>query len=686
MLFKKNQGPKQVPPSSSDSTRQEIAAHLRSADKQIREGRYTEAKEELDAVRAVDPNNVYALALEERRQALEKGGTKAPEGVQPQEEVEQAEIPEEKGTKPKGEKPQIDEAAIRAEIEKNLEGEYNKKFTDEIRKAEQRIAGALKKEREWQEAERASLIASLEKEKERFRRELEEQSKENFEVEVEKMEAAFRQQLDSERKKAEEETRSEMSSLYEKSMLELRESAVKEKQSLMEKQRKAIEDSKKQMEAEFEQKISEEIARVKASMIAEQTRERDRSIDDTRTRLQKEFEEKWQADKRNIESEIKSQQDKLENSYNEKYKKLELGSQAELKRRLDEINENEKKEIESKQLELRKQLEAEYQVRFTAELAAEREKIEKRVEKEIAKSQAKLEIERKNVVEEEQRKLNATRAALKAEMEGEFKSRLEEATSAMESGLEKRLKLLGVKLPDTREEKLEIYSTRLRTAWSDPPITEATALELMQLRDVLELTFEDHLECESEIRLQAYTAEVEKEIKNGRIRSDEEGVLEELKFKYQITKEESSKIEPYIFAAFQRAVLKAVILLVDDDRDFLDTVNTVLEGYGYGVLTRESPAAALKVLETTNVDMIISDVLFSETEGDGFSFYEQVQKIPHLKKVPFILISGMHESFFVRAGVQLGVDDYLTKPVDPDLLAAVVEGKLKKYRSLREEE
>ncbi|MCL5034285.1 MAG: response regulator [Bacteroidetes bacterium] len=686
MLFKRNQGPKQVPPESSDSTRQEIATHLRLADKNIREGKYVEAREELESVRAVDPNNVYALALEERLQALEKGGTRTPVEVQPQGEVEQEEIPGKKETKPKEEKPQINEEAIRADIEKKLEGEYNKKFTDEIRKAEQRIAGALKKEREWQEAERASLIASLEKEKERFRKDLEKQYKENFEIEVEKMEAAFRQQLASERKKAEEETRSEMSSLYEKSMLELRESAVKEKQSLLEKQRKAIEDSKKQMEGEFEEKLSEEIARVKASTIAEQAKERDRSIEEVRARLQKEFDEKWQADKKNIEAEINFQQDKLENLYKERYKKLELESQAGLKKRLDEINQNERNELGKKQSEMRKQLEAEYDTKLEAELRAAREKTERRMKKEIVESQTKLEMERKRVVEEEQRKLNETRAVLKAEMEREFEARLDEATSEVEYGLEKRLKLLGVKLPDTLEQKLEIYRGRLRKAWASPPITEDTAVELMQLREILELTFEDHLECESEIRLQAYTTEVEKEIKNGRIRSDEEGALEELKSKYQITGKESSKLGPFIFAAFQRAVLKGVILLVDDDHELLDTVTKVLEGYGYGVLTGNSPTAALKVLETTNVDIIISDVLFSETEGDGFSFYEQVQKIPHLKKVPFILISGMHESFFVRAGVQLGVDDYLTKPVDPDLLAAVVEGKLKKYRSIRGEE
>ncbi len=681
MLFKKNQGPKGTPSVPPNNTRHEIAMRLRTADKLIREAKYLEAKEELDAVRAIDPNNVYALALEERRQGLESGGTE-PKHAENQ-NVESAPTEE---TIEKGEKPQVDEATIRAEIEKRLESEYNKKFTDKIREAEQRIAEALKKEREWQEAERASLIAGLEKEKEKYRKELEKQSKENYEIEVEKMEAAFRQQLASERKKAEEDTRSKMSSLYEKSMLELRESAVKEKQNLLEKQRKAIEDSRKQMEAEFQQRMMEEIAKAKASTIAEQAKERDKTVDEARNRLQEEFDGKWTAEKKKIEEQIRLQQNKLEQSYQEKYRGLEQNSQSELKSRLNEIRNNERKELQRKQTDIRRQLEREFQDKLDAELATEREEIERRVEEKIANRQASLETDRKKLVEEEQRRLNETRAALKAEMQKKLEQDLANAKSALEMGYERRLKLLGVKLPDTREEKIDIYSARLRKAWLHLPITTEVARDLMQLRELLELSFEDHLDCESEIRLQLYTAEVEKGIKNGRIRPNEGGVVEELKLKYQITKEESSKLEPYILAAFQRAVLKAVILLVDDDRDFLDTVQTVLEGYGYGVLTSASPTEAMKVLETTSVDMIISDVMFSETEGDGFSFFEGVQKIPRLKRVPFILISGMHESFFVRAGIQLGVDDYLTKPVDPEMLAAVVEGKLKKYRSLLGEE
>lgn len=675
MLFKKTQNIRQAPPPPPENSRQEIAAHLRMADKHIREGNLADAKVELDAVRAIEPNNVYALALEERRQALEKAPRREDETA-----VEESEALGEKGVQ----KAPIDEEAIRAEIEQRLETEYNKKFTEEIRKAEQRIAEALKKEREWQEAERASLISNLEKDKEKFRKDLEKQSKDNFELEVGKMEATYRQQWASERKKAEEETRAEMSALYEKSMLELKESAGKEKRQLVEKERKAIDESKKQMETEFQKRLAAELEKGKPLSLADQEKEIAKLEEATRNRLQKEFEEKLEADRKRIEEHSKAQQKELEKTYEERYKRLEQESQAELSRRLGEIQANEPKEFDRKNNEMRAQLESEYAAKLAAELAKERERVEKQAEKELKERQSKLETDRKKVVEEEQSKLDEARTNMKVEMDVEIEKRVAEVRSSVDAVYKEKLKLLGVKLPDTREEKLRIYVTRLREAWASPPVTSEAARGLMQLRDILGLSFEDHIELEGEVRLQVYVTEVEKEIKRGRIRPNDDSSLEELKRRYQITPEEQKKLEPHILSAFQRAIMKAVILVVDDEAGFLETVRAVLEAYGYSVLTKQSPTDALKLLETTNVDMIIADVMFAGTEGDGFSFYERVQKVPHLKKVPFVLMSGMHESFFIRTGIQLGVDDYLTKPVDPDMLAAVVEGKLKKYRSLRE--
>ena len=71
---------------------------------------------------------------------------------------------------------------------------------------------------------------------------------------------------------------------------------------------------------------------------------------------------------------------------------------------------------------------------------------------------------------------------------------------------------------------------------------------------------------------------------------------------------------------------------------------------------------------------------FGDAELDGFQFFAAVQARPELRTLPFVFMSALRDGVIVRSGVQMGVDDYLVKPVDPDLLIAVIEGKLKRYR------
>jgi len=124
---------------------------------------------------------------------------------------------------------------------------------------------------------------------------------------------------------------------------------------------------------------------------------------------------------------------------------------------------------------------------------------------------------------------------------------------------------------------------------------------------------------------------------------------------------------------------------VDDDLLLLQTLDDLLSNVGYQIVPAESVAAAMEYLKSSPVDLILSDIKFNESDLDGFQFYMAVQAQPHLRKIPFIFMSSLRDGVIIRSGVQLGVDDYLTKPVDPDLLTAVIEGKLKRFRNFDRE-
>lgn len=61
----------------------------------------------------------------------------------------------------------------------------------------------------------------------------------------------------------------------------------------------------------------------------------------------------------------------------------------------------------------------------------------------------------------------------------------------------------------------------------------------------------------------------------------------------------------------------------------------------------------------------------------GLEFYQKVRENPRLKSIPFLLMSGISDEFVVRAGMRLGVDNFIQKPFDLELLLATIEGKLK---------
>ena len=83
-------------------------------------------------------------------------------------------------------------------------------------------------------------------------------------------------------------------------------------------------------------------------------------------------------------------------------------------------------------------------------------------------------------------------------------------------------------------------------------------------------------------------------------------------------------------------------------------------------------------------DIILCDINLETSTMGGFTFFEKVQEIDHLKKVPFIFLSGLNDDVIIRTGKEMGADDYLTKPIKGQNLLAALRGKLKRFEQLRE--
>jgi adenylate cyclase len=120
------------------------------------------------------------------------------------------------------------------------------------------------------------------------------------------------------------------------------------------------------------------------------------------------------------------------------------------------------------------------------------------------------------------------------------------------------------------------------------------------------------------------------------------------------------------------------ILIADDNRVNRLLLGRGLEHRGHTVVFAEHGAEALRLLRQRQFDVMLLDVLMPEL--DGYRVLEELQRDPHLRDIPVIVTSALDELDSVVRCLEMGAEDYLTKPVNPVLLNARINGSLEKKR------
>lgn len=121
-----------------------------------------------------------------------------------------------------------------------------------------------------------------------------------------------------------------------------------------------------------------------------------------------------------------------------------------------------------------------------------------------------------------------------------------------------------------------------------------------------------------------------------------------------------------------------MILVIDDDRDFIETVKALLEAEGYEVATATSGKEGLALLATTTPELVVCDVMMENAmEGYAVSGEVRLREMWGQAHVPFLMVSSIESSpdeLFPRSE-EIGVirpDYYLTKPLDISLFLEIV--------------
>ena len=126
----------------------------------------------------------------------------------------------------------------------------------------------------------------------------------------------------------------------------------------------------------------------------------------------------------------------------------------------------------------------------------------------------------------------------------------------------------------------------------------------------------------------------------------------------------------------------AKILIVDDDAQLRSTIQMVLKLKGYEVIDADNGVTALKLARAALPDLVISDI--NMPQADGFAALVELRKDPTTAAIPLILMTGESEAAGMRKGMELGADDFLSKPFAMNALLKAVEARLRKQDVVKE--
>jgi DNA-binding response OmpR family regulator len=121
------------------------------------------------------------------------------------------------------------------------------------------------------------------------------------------------------------------------------------------------------------------------------------------------------------------------------------------------------------------------------------------------------------------------------------------------------------------------------------------------------------------------------------------------------------------------------ILIAEDDKDIANLLELYLKSNDYDVLTARDGVEAYNLIRTNDIDLAILDIMMPNMDG-----YELTMKIRQDYKFPIIFLSAKNQDSDKILGLNMGADDYMTKPFNPLEIVARVKSNLRRYYDLND--
>lgn len=129
---------------------------------------------------------------------------------------------------------------------------------------------------------------------------------------------------------------------------------------------------------------------------------------------------------------------------------------------------------------------------------------------------------------------------------------------------------------------------------------------------------------------------------------------------------------------------KETILIVEDDEDISELISYNLNKNGFNAISSPSGENGLEKLQKNNPDLILLDLMLPGI--DGFEFCKNLKADEQFKNIPIVMLTARGEDADIITGLELGADDYITKPFSPSVLIARIKSVLRRRKADKKNE
>ena len=126
------------------------------------------------------------------------------------------------------------------------------------------------------------------------------------------------------------------------------------------------------------------------------------------------------------------------------------------------------------------------------------------------------------------------------------------------------------------------------------------------------------------------------------------------------------------------------VLVVEDEENILELIRYNLEKEGFKVIGHLTGEDGLKEAKETNPDLVVLDIMLPGLSG--LEVCKQLRAFPATKRIPIVLVSAKGEESDIIVGLELGADDYITKPFSPRVLVARLKAVLRRHEEIPAED